>query len=139
MTSTRLLWAAAILTLFTFTGHSIGGIQGPPPEQAEAHQVYETMKQTLVAMPFGSPKTLTTLHEGANVCVSIFLFVSGVIFALLAMSKSPRTTTENRILVFNSLGMLATGVVSQMVFFPLPATCTGLAGVLGLIASRRAR
>ncbi|MCC7123473.1 MAG: hypothetical protein IT178_01390 [Acidobacteria bacterium] len=50
MTHVRLLWAAAVLTLFTFAGHSIGGITGPPPEQAEAHQVYETMKQTLVVL-----------------------------------------------------------------------------------------
>lgn len=132
----QLLWAAAVLTLFTFTGHSIGGIKGPPPDQAEAHQVYETMQQTFVTMPFGSPKTLAAMHEGANVCVSFFLLVSGVIFILLAKSKGARTKTENRILVFNSLGMLATGIVSQLVFFPLPAICTGLAGVLGLIASR---
>lgn len=137
MTNARLLWTAAVLTLFTFAGHSIGGIQGPPPEQADAHQVYETMARTLVAMPFGSPKTLAAMHEGANICVSVFLLVSSVIFVLLATSKSARTGTENRILVFNSLGMLATGIVSQIAFFPLPAICTGLAGVLGLIATRR--
>lgn len=126
------------MTLFTFAGHSIGGINGPPPEQGEAHQVYETMKQTFVTMPFGSPKTLATMHEGANLCVSFFLLVSGVIFVLLATSKGSRTNTENRILIINSLGMLATGILSQFVFFPLPAMCTGLAGVLGLLANRRA-
>lgn len=138
MTRARLLWTAAALTLFTFAGHSIGGIQGPPPEQAEAHQVYETMRQALVAMPFGSPKTLAAMHEGANICVSVLLLMSGVMFVLLASSKGTHTRTENRMLIVNSLGMLATGIVSQLVFFPLPAICTGLAGVLGLIASRRA-
>lgn len=137
MTRARLLWAASVLTLFTFIGHSIGGIAGPPPEQAEVHQVYETMKQTFVTMPFGSPKTLAAMHEGANICVSFFLLVSGLVFVLLARSKDSRTKTENHILIVNSLGMIATGIVSQLVFFPLPAICTGLAGVLGLIASRR--
>lgn len=137
MSRKHLLWIAAFLTLFTFIGHTIGGVSGPGPEQTGAFQVYQLMQISLVKMPFGPSKNLATIMMGANICVSFFLLVSGWIFIILSNGTSGRF--ENQILLINSLGMLATGTVSLMCFFPLPAICTALAGVLGLVAFIRAK
>lgn len=131
-----LLWIAAFLTLFTFIGHSIGGIFGPGSDQPIAYAVYETMKMTTVEMPFGPARSFSRMMVGSNIIVSFFLLVCGLIFILL--SKGPATDRENKILMITAAGTLGIGIVSTFCFFPLPALCTVTAGALGIVASRKA-
>jgi uncharacterized iron-regulated membrane protein len=138
MTRKLLLRVAAFFTLFTFAGHTTGVIKGPPAEQTAVTNVYEVMRQTMVNLPMGSPKSIGTLMVGANLCLSVLLLLSGLLFILLSMTKEKPAGQDNRVLLLNSLAMLATAAVSFVCFFPMPAICTGLAGILGLIALRRA-
>lgn len=126
-----LLFAAAFFTLFTCLGHSIGTLL--PHDQPESIRLAQMMMDaTFKEMPFGPPKSLGQMAYGGNVIISLYLFVAGWIFILSAR--------QNRfvpaIVGLNSAGMLACGVFSVLYFFPLPAICTGLAGLLGFLALR---
>lgn len=137
MSRKLMLRLAAFFTLFTCVGHTIGTIQGFPKDDITVSSVFELMRQTHVTMPFGNPQTFATLLLGANLCVSVFLLVSGLIFVVFSTADGALTNRDKRILLLNSLGMLWTGIICVLCFFPLPAVCTGLAAVFGILASRK--
>lgn len=139
MSRKLLLWVAALFALFTFAGHTFGALSGPPREQTEVLKVYEVMNETMVTFPTGNPKSISALMLGANLCLSVYLLVSALIFILTSLNQDAPTRFENRILLLNSLGLLGTCFVSAIWFFPIPTICTGASAVLGLIAWRRKR
>ena len=132
-----LLRIAAFFTLFVFVGHTIGTFSAPPPDQADVVKVYETMYQTAVMMPMGATQTVGKMMFGANFCLSIYVLVAGLLLIIQSMTKEKTTREGRQVLVVNSVGLFATGVTSFFVFFPLPAICLSLAGILGLVASRK--
>ena len=132
-----LLRMAAFFTLFVFVGHTIGAIKGPPPDQTNVIEMYETMGQTMVTLPMSTQRSIATMMWGANICLSVYMLVGGLFFIIQSMTKEKTTREGKQILIVNSLGLLVTGVISFFVFFPLPAVCLCLSGILGLVASRK--
>ena len=85
-------------------------------------------------LPMGAPKTIAQLMVGANACLSVFLFVAAAFYFLFAGEKlSPMSRRQLAVL---NLGLFVTGIISWICFFPMPAICTGLAGVLGFVAAK---
>jgi hypothetical protein len=134
MSRKLLLRIAAFLTLFTFLGHTFGALSGPPKDQPEMANVLGLMDQTMVSLPMAT-KSISTLMLGANLCLSVLLMLSGLLF-VNSSTRTAWTKEDGRILLLNSLAMVATGAISAVCFFPMPAVCTGLAGILGLISLR---
>jgi hypothetical protein len=135
MTRKTLLRIAASLTLFTFVGHTIGVILPPPQDQVEMNNVYNLMKQTIVLLPMGSQKSIATMMIGANICLSILLFLSGLFYLMLA-SEDDSALIRRQLWLLN-ISSLAVAITSFFCFFPVPALCTGLAGLLGIFAMKK--
>ncbi len=133
MSRTILLRIAAFLVLFTCAGHTMGSFMPIPPEQTKMLETVAAMKDTMIPMPMGSPKTYWQVFHGNNVGMSLFLLVSGALFILL--SRDGKADAGSQAVL--SLGMIGLGIISALYFFPLPAICTGVAGALGLLALRR--
>ena len=72
MSRMMLLRVAALLTLFTFTGHTFGALSKPPVEAAELVKTYDLMAQTFVSFPVGSPTSIASILFGANIGLSVF-------------------------------------------------------------------
>lgn len=134
MNRKKLLYTAAFFTLFTLVGHSMGTLLPQAPANEALAQAQSMMRATLVEMPFGAPKSLATMAYGGNVFISLYLLVSGVLLILLA---KPGQFVRN-ISLLNAAGLAGCAGISFACFFPLPAICTGIAALLGLLASRRA-
>ena len=129
----NLLYMAAFFVLFVFVGHTSGVIL-PKPQGTEALvTTQQLMKQTLVQMPVGSPRSLTDLMLGVNIFLSIYLLVSGILFILLAR----KSDSDNQILILNSAGLALGAIVAAIYIFPVPAVCTGFGAILGFIAYRK--
>ena len=109
-----LLRIAAGLVLFTCVGHTIGTFMPP----------------------VGKSQSFFDILFGANIGLSVYLFVSGISLILIS-SEEKFHSTSKRLLFLESLGLLALAVISVLYFFPVPAICTGIAGVLGLFISIR--
>jgi hypothetical protein len=135
MTSKNLLRIAAGLCLMTFAGHTIGMISPVPPDQVNVQSVYSLMKETVVMMPMGGTKTIATLMVGANACLSVLLFLAAAFYFLFGKQNRSKID-QNQLLILN-LAMIAVSVISWLCFFPMPALCTGIAGILGIVASRK--
>ncbi len=130
-----LLRIAAILVLFTCAGHTYGTFVPIPTEQTEMIKTLEQMKATMIPMPMGSPKSYSEILDGNNLSVAVYLLVTGLI--LLALSRN-RPAVDNAVLLITSGGLVLVAGLSAVYFFPLPAICTGVAAVLGFVASKAA-
>ena len=136
MNKKLLLRIGAGLVLFTCIGHTFGTFMPIPKEEVEVMNTTNIMKETLVSMPIGKGKSYFDIFLGNNICVIVYLFVTGLSF--ISFSSSDNTDTSNRrMLLLHSLGLIAVAIVSGLYFFPLPAFCTGAAGVLGLVVYLR--
>jgi len=126
------LGSAAALTLFTFVGHTMGAFLPIPPEDLNRLQTFEAMSKTPIPMPIGIPRSYAEVMMGSSLTVSVFLLVAGILFILYAMGKE----NSRRILLLNGLGLFAVSLLCARYFFPLPAICLGLAGILACMASK---
>jgi len=131
-----LLRIAAGLVLFTCLGHTIGTFIPLPPEEVELINTENAMKSALVPMPVGKKQSFFDILLGANIGLSVYLFVSGISLILIS-SEEKFHSTSKRLLLLESMGLLALAVISIFYFFPIPAICTGIAGILGLFTSIR--
>ena len=106
-----------------------------PAVQVEVAKAAAVMKATSVPMPIGKAQTYADIFLGNNIGMSVFLFVLGIGF-LLFSGKGGFEGVGRKVLILNSLGALAIAVLSALFFFPLPAACTGIAALFGLMAAR---
>lgn len=133
MNQRKLLYIAAFLTLFTFVGHSFGTLLPQEAATEELKNAYGVMESTFMTMPFGAPRSLARMAYGGNAFISLYLFVAGM---LLVLSANEERYVRS-IVILNSMGLLVCGVFSYIFFFPLPAICTFIGGVLGLVATKK--
>ncbi len=133
MNRKTLLRIAAGLTLFTFVGHSSTLILPPPQDQVEVVSVYKLMQQTQEVMPMGAIKSIAQIMWGANACTSVLLLLAGLLY--ISFASEPAGANRKQLSLVN-LSMLATCAISLLCFFPLPALCTGLAGILGFVSMK---
>lgn len=131
MNRKKLLYTAAFFTLFTFVGHSVGTLLPRPPKTEAIRQAQVVMENTMAEFPMGSPRSLATLAYGGNAVGSLYLLVSGILFILLVREGS------KKILLLNGASLAVCAVVSIIFYFPLPAICTGVAAILGFLASHK--
>jgi hypothetical protein len=132
----NLLRIAAFLVLFTCAGHTYGTFAPIPADQPEMIKIVEQMKVVMIPMPMGTPKSYMQILDGNNLSVSLYLFVTGLIF--LALSRQAPGGADNVVLAITSTGMAAVAILSAVYFFPLPAICTGIAALAGFWALRNA-
>ena len=125
-----LLRIAAGLVLFTCIGHTIGTFMPLPPEEVELVKVENAMKSALVPFPIGKSQSFFDILLGANLSLSVFLLITGLSFLFM---EDNTNTTNRKLLLLNSLGLVAIGIISAIYFFPVPAMCTGVAGILGCV------
>ena len=125
-----LLRIAAGLVLFTCVGHTIGTFMPLPPEEVELVKVENAMKSALVPFPIGKSQSFFDILRGANLSLSVFLLITGLSFLFM---EDNTNTTNRKLLLLNSLGLVAIGIISAIYFFPVPAMCTGVAGILGCV------
>jgi hypothetical protein len=137
MSRKLLLRVAAFLTLFTFVGHTFGALSGPKLDQEAAATTFGMMQQTMVPFPFGPDKSIATIMFGANIGLSVYLLLAGLLCIAVSTRKDGSEARDKQVIALNSLGLIAMGVISIFCFFPLPAACTGIAGVLGLVALKK--
>lgn len=134
--SSLLLRIAGGLALFVCLGHTAGTFMPIPSSQVEVAKTASVMKTTLVPMPIGKAQSYADIFLGNNISVSLFLLVTGLGFFLLS-GKDGIAGAGRRLIVLLSLGMVGLSAISALYFFPLPAACAGVAGILGLISARR--
>ena len=65
------------------------------------------------------------------------MLLSGLIFLLIASDNERPSRKDNRLLLLNSLAVLTLGIISFKYFFPVPAVCLSVAGLLGISALRK--
>jgi len=130
-----LLRTAAVLSLITCVGHTVGTFMPVPAEQTQMHATIATMKATLVPMPIGGPRSYMEILDGNNLCTSLLLlFCAAVLFGV---SRAAREQVVNRVILLTCLALAGVAVLSFRYFFPVPGLFTGLGAVLGLIALSR--
>jgi hypothetical protein len=129
-----LLRVAAFLILFTFLGHTFGAFSAFPAEQVERAQVFARMQSKVIPMPGTRNRSYAEILLGANICLSLFLLLSGLVFILESREKT--SGRDPAVLLCHCVAMILVAGLSLEFFFPLPAICTGLAGGLGLLALR---
>jgi hypothetical protein len=135
MSRSLLLRLAASLSLFTAVGHTAGIFMPIPPEQTDLFALWKAMQVTMVPLPMGSPRSVVALLDGANFCTTVLLALcAALLFAVASAKKEPLV---DRVIVLTGGALLACSVLSAIYFFPLPIICTGLGGVLALVAAIR--
>lgn len=134
MNAKYLLRIAAGLTLFTCLGHTLGHFKPIPEGKYALVGALELMKRVDVEFPIGAPKTLMDIRAGSTLSISVFLLAFGLI--LIFLSNISNRTSVVKIQIVTGLALLSIGILSQFYFFPLPAICTGLAGILAITAAR---
>lgn len=132
MNRKKLLYLAAFFTLFTFAGHTFGTLFPHPPKTVAHGLAITVMENTLVPMPMSPPRSLEQMFYGGNAVISLYLLITGLFFIL---SSKPENYVRN-LMLLNSGGLAVCAAISVMFFFPLPAVCTGIAAVLGFVATR---
>jgi hypothetical protein len=130
-----LLRTAAVLSLITCIGHTIGTFMPVPPEQAQMHATIATMKATLVPMPVGSPRSYMELLDGNNICTSVLLLLCAAV--LFSLSRAAKEQVTNRIITLTALSLAAISALSFRYFFPVPGVFTALAAALAFVALSR--
>ena len=135
MSRTLLLRIAAILSLITCLGHTIGTFMPIPAEQTQMHATVATMKATLVPMPVGAARNYLELFDGNNICTSLFLLLcAGLLFSV---ARAASEQVASRVITLTALALAAISVISFRYFFPVPAVFTGLAALLAFLALTR--
>jgi hypothetical protein len=135
VTRSALLRIAAVFSLITCVGHTIGTFMPVPPEQAQMQATIATMKATLVPMPVGSARSYMEILDGNNLCTSLLLlFCAAVLFAV---SRAARERVVNRVITLTALALAGVSALSFRYFFPVPGVFTGLAALLALLALSR--
>lgn len=72
---------------------------------------------------------------GADICLVIYLFITGLVFIL---ESRDRNANNNRAMLYcHCAGLALTSAGSFLFFFPVTAVCLGLAAILGLVAGKR--
>ena len=127
-----LLRIAAGLILFTCMGHTFGTFMPVPQEEVELVNTVNAMKSALVPMPIGKKQSYFDIFFGTNISLSIYLLVTGLSFLLFASADNTNTTIR-KMLLLQSLGLIGIAIISGLYFFPIPAICTGVAGILGCL------
>ncbi len=126
---------AAILSLITCVGHTIGTFMPVPAEQAQMHATIATMKATLVPMPVGEPRNYMELFDGNNICTSLCLLLCAAL--LFSVARAANQPVVNRVITLTALALVGISVLSFRYFFPVPGVFTGLAAMLALRALAR--
>jgi hypothetical protein len=130
-----LLRIAAVLSLITCVGHTIGTFMPVPAEQTQMHATIATMKATLVPMPVGSARSYMEILDGNNICTSLLLlFCAAVLFTV---SRAAKEQVVNRVITLTGLALAGVSALSFRYFFPVPAVFTALAALLALVARGR--
>lgn len=135
MSRALLLRIAAILSLITCVGHTIGTFMPVPAEQTQMHTTIATMKATLVPMPVGAARNYMELLDGNNICTSLLLLLCGAL--LLSVARAANQPVVNRVVTLTALALVGISILSFRYFFPVPGVFTGLAGLLALGALAR--
>ena len=135
MTRPVLLRIAAVLSLITCVGHTIGTFMPVPAEQAEMHATIATMKATMVPMPVGAARSYMEILDGNNLCTSLLLALCAAL--LLAVARAAKERVVDRVIAFTALALAGISLLSFRYFFPVPGVFTGLAAVLALLARAR--
>lgn len=136
MKRSTLLRSAAILSLLTALGHTVGTFMTVPAEQTELLAAFAVMKGTMVPMPVGSAKSLLLVYDGNNVCTSVFLALCGAL--LLGVAGSPKSADADRVIRTTGVALACVAAISAVCFFPLPSAFTGIAAVVSWAAAARA-
>lgn len=135
MNRKRFTYLAAILSLVTFVGHSIGVISNRAMHEVPAFATYELMKHTSVNFPMGFRRDIATLMTGSNLCLSVYLLVAGLLCLIFA-GNTAWSVRDRQVIAINSGGLLLTGLISAFCFFPVPAAFLILASALNAAALR---
>lgn len=135
MTRSTLLRIAAVLSLITCVGHTIGTFMPVPAQQTHMQATIATMRATLVPMPIGSARSYLEILDGNNICTSLFLLLCAAM--LFAVSRAAREPVVNRIVTLTALALLGVSAISFRYFFPVPGVFTGVAALLAFAALGR--
>jgi hypothetical protein len=92
----------------------------------------------MVPMPIGKAQSFSDILLGNSLCVSGYLFMIGIGMIFFARAKE-LDDTGRKLLFLNSLSLLFIAVISIIYFFPLPAACTGIAGLIGIFVGATKR
>jgi hypothetical protein len=125
-------YIAALFLFLTGFSHTFGTFMEIPKDQVEVLAGYEVMQKTIVPMPFGVGRSYAEIFLGTNLSVSLFLFLVGAVFILLA--KDQLTKNELKILNFNTVGVGLLSFISFRYFFPLPGMFLAVSFIFGLLA-----
>lgn len=135
MSRTLFIRIAAVLSLITCLGHTVGTFMPIPPEQTAVQATIATMKVTMVPMPVGAARSYMQILDGNNVCTALFLLLCAAL--LFAIARSPAAPAANSILVITAVALAAFAVISFIYFFPVPTVVTAVAAILCMIARSR--
>jgi hypothetical protein len=130
-----LLRSAAVLSLLTCVGHTIGTFMPVPAEQTQMHATIATMKATMVPMPIGSARSYMEILDGNNICTSVLLALCAAL--LFSVARAEKERVVDRVIALAALALAGTSLLSFRYFFPVPGVFTGLAAVLSLLARAR--
>jgi hypothetical protein len=128
MNRSLLLRIAAVLSLITAVGHTIGIFMSVPPEQTQMHTTIATMKATLVPMPVGSAKSYMDILDGNNLCTTLLLLLCATL--LFTVANVGREKAVDRVVILTALALAGVSVISFVYFFPVPGVFTGVAAML---------
>ncbi len=137
MKRSLLLRIAAVLSLLTCLGHTVGTFLPVPAEQTQMLATLEAMRATMVPMPVGAARSYVAILDGNNFCTSLLLGLCATL--LFVVSSAPRERVVDRIVTVTALALLGISSLSFRYFFPPPAIFTGLAALLAAVAVRAPR
>jgi hypothetical protein len=132
----HLLRLSSFFALFTFAAHTLGALSDHSKGDAALEATYKMMQESYIQFPMGVSRNIVTLMLGANLCLSVYLFISGMLFILLANKPSETWRQDNPIILLNTAGLLVTAIISAFYFFSMPALFLGLAALAGFTATR---
>jgi hypothetical protein len=88
-------YIAALFLFLTGFSHTFGTFMEIPKDQVEVLAGYEVMQKTIVPMPFGVGRSYAEIFLGTNLSVSLFLFLVGAVFILLAKDQLTKNEFKN--------------------------------------------
>ena len=106
-----------------------------PEEQVAMRETVVAMKQTMIPMPVGSPRSYMQILDGNNLCTSLFLLFGGLL--LLVLASAPKSPVSDRVTQLTALALAGFAILSALYFFPVPLILTGLASLLSFISLTR--
>lgn len=135
MTRSALLRIAAVLSLITCLGHTVGTFMPVPAEQVQMHATIATMRATLVPMPVGSARSYMEILDGNNMCTSLLLLLCAAM--LFTVSRAAKDPLVNRVIALIAFALAGVSGLSFRYFFPVPGVFTGVAALLAFLALGR--